>query len=619
VWRRLRTNGPALVGLLLVALLATIALLAPLLPLADPYATALDERFLPALHAEHLLGTDHLGRDLLSRLVWGTRSSLAVGLIATVTAALLGTLVGMVAGYLGRWIDTTIMRGVDVLMAFPYLLLALAIVAALGPGLRNAMIAIVVVNVPFFARTVRGAVLSLKDRPFVDAARLLGFSSPRILSVEILPNVFPAILIMMATTLGWMILETAGLSFLGLGAQPPKADLGGMLGESREFLTTVPRVALMPGLIILLLVVGINLLGDGLRDALDPQERTVVGEAPEPSGTDEPGDAAPAAQADLLQVERLRIDFGTGGDALTVVDELELELKAGERLALVGESGSGKTQSALALLGLIPPPGRVTAGRIRLGGRELAGADEAHWRQIRGRSVAYVPQDPMTALDPLFTVGEQLIETLSLGGANSRSRARDRAEELLDQVRLPEPRRILEVYPHELSGGMRQRVMIALGIAHGPEILIADEATTALDVTIQAEILTLLDSLCRERDMALIFITHDLALVEDLCDRVLVLYAGRPVEQLGVDRLFAGPVHPYTRALLDCTPVLGRPDKSLQPISGTPPDAQALPDGCLFAPRCPYVEPACTMKAIPFRPFGSEQQVRCRRAEEIER
>jgi peptide/nickel transport system permease protein len=617
LWGRLQGNGPALFGLVLVALLASIALLAPVLPLADPYATALEQRFLPALYPGHLLGTDQLGRDLLSRLVWGTRSSLVVGLSATAAAAVVGTLVGMISGYLGRWADTLLMRGVDVLMGFPYLLLALAIVAALGPGLRNAMIAIVVVNVPFFARTVRGAVLALKDRPFIEAARLLGFSPPRILAVEILPNVMPAIVIMMGTTLGWMVLETAGLSFLGLGAQPPAADLGSMLGESREFLTTVPRVALLPGLVILLLVIGINLLGDGLRDVLDPHQPGVGSEARDRSSEKARGDVSPVSPQALLQVRGLGIAFATGQGAQRVVDELGLELAAGERLALVGESGSGKTQSALALLGLVPPPGRVTAGSIRFRGEELAGADEAHWRELRGKAIAYVPQDPMTALDPLFTVGEQLIETLRLGSRHSRSRLRSQAAELLARVQLSEPHKVLETYPHELSGGMRQRVMIALGIAHGPEVLIADEATTALDVTIQAEILELLDGLCAERRMSLIFITHDLALVGQICDRILVLYAGRPVEDLGVGRLFAGAAHPYTRALLACTPVLGQPDKPLQPIPGVPPAADALPTGCLFAPRCAYAEPACTMEPIALRALRGDQHVRCRRAEEL--
>ncbi len=216
-------------------------------------------------------GTDQLGRDLLARLLWGTRTSLAVGLFAVLVAALIGTLIGLAAGYFRGWLDGLLMRSIDVLLAFPYLLLALAIVAALGPGLRNAMLAITLVNIPFFARTVRGSVLELAQREFIDAARLSGAGHRRILFGELLPNVLPVVVVLISTNLGWMILETAGLSFLGLGAQPPTADLGSMLGSGREFLTTAPRVAILPGLMILFLVVAINLVGDGLRDLLDPR------------------------------------------------------------------------------------------------------------------------------------------------------------------------------------------------------------------------------------------------------------------------------------------------------------------------------------------------------------
>ena len=272
-WPRLLRHPGAMIGLGLLALVLMPALAAPWLPFADPTLTQPAQRMLPAGSAGHLLGTDALGRDLLSRLVWGARSSLAVGLLATGVAALIGSLIGILAGFFGRFADALLMRGVDILMAFPYLLLALAIVAALGPGLGNAMLAIAVANVPFFARAVRGAVLEIRHQAYIDAARLAGHRAPWIIVVEILPNLVPTVLLLMTTTLGWMVLETAGLSFLGLGAQPPDADLGAMLGEGREFLTTYPRVAVLPGLVILVVVVGINLFGDALRDLLDPRLR----------------------------------------------------------------------------------------------------------------------------------------------------------------------------------------------------------------------------------------------------------------------------------------------------------------------------------------------------------
>ena len=255
---------------MVLAAIGLIAFAAPILPLPDPNATDLPGRLAPVFSAGHPLGADQLGRDMLSRIVWGTRVSLAVGLIAAVTAAVIGSTIGIVAGFCGRWIDGILMRAIDMLMAFPYLLLALAIVAALGPGLLNALFAISIVNIPFFARAVRGVTVGLKRRDYVAAARLSGQGDLSILTGEILPNLLPVTVITFSTTLGWMILETAGLHFLGLGAQPPQADLGSMLGEGRSLLLVAPHIALIPGLVILLIVIGINLVGDGIRDLRGP-------------------------------------------------------------------------------------------------------------------------------------------------------------------------------------------------------------------------------------------------------------------------------------------------------------------------------------------------------------
>ncbi|MGD9409168.1 MAG: ABC transporter permease subunit, partial [Thiohalocapsa sp.] len=344
--QRLRRHPAALTGLALLALILLPALAAPLLPMPDPALTDPARRMLPALSPGHPLGTDHLGRDLLSRLLWGTRASLMVGALATLIAALVGSVLGLAAAWLGRVLDALLMRGVDVLMAFPYLLLALAIVAALGPGLANAMLAIAVANVPFFARAVRGAALEIRHQDYIAAARLAGHGEAAILAREVLPNLAPTLLLLMTTTLGWMVLETAGLSFLGLGAQPPAADLGSMLGEGREFLTTYPRVAVLPGLVILLLVVGINLVGDGLRDLLDPRwsptrrlaaGRSDIADAPAATSEDVRGDTDP-----LLAVRGLCVEVGGPAGPVAAVTGVDFELHRGERVALVGESGCGK-------------------------------------------------------------------------------------------------------------------------------------------------------------------------------------------------------------------------------------------------------------------------------------
>ncbi len=270
-WRRLLESRLAILGLIVVALVVVLALLAPLLPLPDPAAIDIVHKLLPPGSAGHWLGTDNLGRDLLSRVIWGARISLLAGAVATVVSAVVGSLIGLVTGTFHGLVDHGLMRIIDIIMAFPYLLLAIALIAVLGPGLSKAMIAVAVVNIPFFARAVRGATLGVVSNEYVEAALLCGRSRLSTLFMEILPNVFSTILITMSTTLGWMIIETAGLSFLGLGAQPPASDWGSMLADGRDLLSFAPHVSLVPGLAIFIVVISLNFLGDGLRDALDPK------------------------------------------------------------------------------------------------------------------------------------------------------------------------------------------------------------------------------------------------------------------------------------------------------------------------------------------------------------
>jgi len=283
----------------------------------------------------------------------------------------------------------------------------------------------------------------------------------------------------------------------------------------------------------------------------------------------------------LLSVRDLRIRFGPAH----VVNGLSYDLSPGETLAVVGESGSGKSLSALALLGLVPQPGRVT-GSVEFDGLDLVSARPEQLRAVRGAGIGMVFQDPMTSLNPVLTVGRQLTEGMELHLGLTGRAARERAVELLDIVGIPDPRRRLEEYPHRLSGGMRQRVMIAIGLACRPRILIADEATTALDVTIQAQIIELLDGLQQELGMALVWITHDLGVVAGIADRVLVMYAGRVVEEGDVDAIYDTPLHPYTQGLLRSIPVLGRRTHELEAIPGLPPNPAELPAGCPFWPRC---------------------------------
>lgn len=612
--RLLLNNTLAASGLALLVLIIAAALLAPLLPLPDPDATAPANRLLRPLSEGHLLGTDALGRDILSRLVWGTRVSLAVGISATLIAAFFGSLIGLVAGYAGGRVDAFLMRGIDMVMAFPYILLALAIVAALGPGLLNALYAIAVVNIPFFARNIRGITIGLSRREFVDAARLSGKSNAGILFGEILPNVLPVIIITMSTTIGWMILETAGLSFLGLGAQPPQADLGSMLGEGRKILFTAPHVSIIPGLMIFALVMSINLLGDGVRDVLDPRLKSGALTRPVARTAVERRTVPETRTHDdsVLEVADLNTEFHIGDDVYRAVGGIDLHLKQGECLGIVGESGSGKSVTAMSLMGLVPtPPGRINGGAAWLGDEDLFAVSDERIRELRGADVSHVFQDPLSTLHPLFTIGDQLTEAIMAHRPIRRSEADARAEELLRLVRITNPAERLKVYPHELSGGMRQRVCIAMALANDARIIIADEPTTALDVTVQAQILSLMDTLRRESNAAILFITHDFGVVSAVCDRVAVMYAGRIVETGTTEEVLNAPAHPYTRKLIDCVPVLGEPGRRLDAIEGRPPVVNDLPPGCAFAARCPRVKPDCRRGHIALTSLGDTQAVRC--------
>ena len=609
-------NRLAAVGAIVLALVVLLSLLTPLLPLANPDVIATADRYKLPFSDGHILGTDHLGRDLLSRLLWGTRLSLAVGISATVVAAAIGSAIGIVAGYSGGRIDNVIMRGVDMLMAFPYILLALAIVAALGPGLMNALIAVAVVNVPFFARNIRGVTVSLAAREFVDAARLAGMGHTRIILSELLPNVAPVIVIAMSTTVGWMILETAGLSFLGLGSQPPQADLGSMLGEARSALLTSPHTSIVPGIMIFVIVMSVNLLGDGVRDALDPRLRSGALTRPAPmtkvqrkGGSHPPNDA-------LLAVRDLSVQFQVGPRIHRAANEVSFSIAPGECLGVIGESGSGKSVTALSVIGLVAsPPGVITDGSVQFRGKELIGSSYESLRRIRGDKIAYIFQDPLSTLHPLYRVGDQLAEAITSHKTVAKKEALNRAIELLRAVRIPNAEARARNYPHEMSGGMRQRACIAMALANDPDVIIADEPTTALDVTVQAQILSLLNDLRRERGLAIIFITHDFGVVAQLCDRVSVMYAGQIVEEGPTSAVLEAPAHPYTKRLMACVPELGMGRRVLSAIPGLPPAVDMLTEGCAFAPRCDKAKKKCRTGHVDLRGKPT-RTVRCHYPEE---
>ncbi len=329
------------------------------------------------------------------------------------------------------------------------------------------------------------------------------------------------------------------------------------------------------------------------------------------TGSTVPGEA-------LLDVRDLTVEFGTTGGTLRVVDGVSFAVGRGETLGLVGESGCGKSVSSLAVMGLIPPrSGRVRADAMRLGTHDLLSVRRAELRAMRGPEMAMIFQEPMTSLNPAFTVGNQIAESVRTHQKVSRGRAKARAVEMLDRVGIPDPARRAQDYPHAFSGGMRQRAMIAMALANDPQLLIADEPTTALDVTIQAQIIELLRVLQRENDMAIIFVTHDLGVVADICDRVVVMYAGQVVEESALDPVFARPRHPYTAGLLASMPQSTPPGSLLTVIPGQVPTPDAWPAGCRFAARCEHREPACEEAPIEWLAVA-DRGVRCRRAEGLE-
>jgi oligopeptide/dipeptide ABC transporter ATP-binding protein len=320
----------------------------------------------------------------------------------------------------------------------------------------------------------------------------------------------------------------------------------------------------------------------------------------------------------LLEVEDLRVEFRTRDGVAKAINGVTYHVDAGETLAVLGESGSGKSVTAQAIMGILDtPPGFVTGGQVRFHGQDMLKMSAEERRRIRGEGIAMIFQDALSALNPVFTVGFQVAEQFRIRRGMSRAEAKKRAIEMLDLVKIPNAKGRINDYPHQFSGGMRQRVMIAMSLALDPEVLIADEPTTALDVTVQAQIMDLLAEVQRERQMGLILITHDLGVVADVADRIAVMYAGRIVEEASVHDLYARPAHPYTLGLLESIPRLDEKGQQLRTIKGLPPSLLRIPSGCPFHPRCPMAQPVCREKLPPLLQLGKGRASACHFAEEL--
>jgi peptide/nickel transport system permease protein len=565
--RRFAKNPLGVAALAVLVLIVLAAIFAPLLTSYNPSAVSVLS-ILQGPGAGHLLGTDGAGRDVWSQLLYGARYTLAGALLATVVAAILGIASGLVAGYYGKWFESAASWVTTLLMALPGIVVLLAARAVLGPSLWTVMIIFGVLLIPAFYRLVFAAVSGVRNELFIDAARVSGVSDVRIIARHILTVVRAPIILQASIVFGIAIAVQVGLDFLGFGDQSIPT-WGNMLNDGFTNLYRDPQLVVWPGLAVVITGVALTLFANALRDELEqsarPRRRRAVAaaaaaataaaaEAGRPASDtivhSEPDSSTPAPL--LLHIENLAVGYPQADGSVTrVVDNVSLDIRRGEVHGLIGESGSGKTQTAWSVLRLLPSGGEILEGSIRLDGEDLSRVPDAKMRDIRGGRIAYIPQEPMSNLDPSFTIGSQLTEPMQIKLGVSKAEAKARALKLLGQVGIPNPERTLAAYPHELSGGMAQRVLIAGAVSCEPDLIIADEPTTALDVTIQAEILDLLRELQRELGVTILIVTHNFGVVADLCDQVSVMQKGRIVETGSARSLFANPQHPYTRSLFD--------------------------------------------------------------------
>ncbi len=594
--RALLRNPLTVASFIVLAIFAIVAIIQPWIMPFPPNQVTLKLTNADPFTTDYVLGGDKYGRDILSRLIASTRGAVQAAAVLSIVAFVIGASAGLVAGYFGKIFDTISTWLFSVIMAVPGVIILISLYTLLGTSTTVAMAVFGFLVSPSMFWMVRTLTRSVRNELYVDAARVAGLSNFRIVGRHVLIAIRAPVILMAAGLAGAGIAVQAGLEFLGLG-DPGTPSWGAMLTDAFTNFYIAPDQLIWPAAALGLVTGAFSLVSIGVRDTLEgtyvkPSARarrkeieTLLGtkavektlglhvdeqhEGREYSVT---GDGAQAALANepLLAIEGLQVAYSSKGKLTTVVEGVSLEVENGEVVGVVGESGSGKTQMVFSALGLLPEEAIIARGSIRLNGVELLGMPENELLKIRGSKMAYIPQEPMANLDPVFTVGSQMIYGIRAQSGLSKTQARELALSMLDRVGIRDPLRVFKSYPHQISGGMAQRVLIAGAVACKPGLLIADEPTTALDVTIQAEVLDLLRDLQRESNMGVLIVTHNFGVVADLCDRVVVMRTGKLVEEGDVAEVFRNPQHEYTKMLLGSVldhsaprPELGSPQKVL--------------------------------------------------------
>lgn len=586
--------------------LVFLALFRDVLPIRDPDALGIRTREVAQFEGpgwNAFFGADGQGRDVFARVVQGARPALILGLSVTIIGGLIGSAVGVTAGYLRGRVDAVTTVLIDIALAFPGLVLLISVRATFGNSMLVFIILFSLTSIPGYARIVRGASFALSERDFVDAAAAMGATKRRILLRELAPNIALPVLSFAFIGFALVIVAEGGLAFIGLSLD--EITWGKLIADGAGEIDRNPHIALLPATVMFLTILAFNLVGDSMRSLYSPREvatqrRLRIGPV-----------ASTGSDDDVLYIDDLFTALHTPNGDVHAVDGVSLSLRAGEALGVVGESGSGKTMILRSIVGAFALADVTRSGTVEVMGVDMLRAEPDDIRRTLGNQIGMVSQNPLTALNPVRLIETQITEPMLVHRGLSKSEARARALELMRQVGIPAPERRLREYPHQLSGGMRQRVTIAIALANEPALLLADEPTTALDVTVQDQILRLLSDLQRDRQMAMVLVTHDLAVVKGFTDRVAIVYGGEIIESGPTEQIFANPRHRYTVALIQSMPDLDLPSHSeLTTIEGTPPSLIEPPRGCRFATRCPAAQDICTTTP-PSTDERSEHWFRC--------